>query len=84
MKAYTLRLEDNEMQALKYVGIEERRPLRDILVELIRQRATRYPSARKLLEATSSLEERYDRVKHILKKVSARSVVASIREDRDR
>ncbi|MBF0388256.1 MAG: hypothetical protein HQL20_10490 [Candidatus Omnitrophica bacterium] len=84
MKAYTLRLEDNEMQALKYVGIEERRPLKDIIVEMIRQRATRYPAAQRLLVESSSLDARYARVKHVLRKISAKSVAASIRKDRDR
>jgi len=38
MKAYTLRLDDELLTKLKYISLEEKRSIKDILLDLIKKR----------------------------------------------
>ena len=85
MKAYTLRLEDNVLQALKYMSLEEHKSVKDVLTELIEQKAMLSGGkARELVRAGKKPGSEYQRVRTILAKVAHSDVVKYIREDRSR
>jgi hypothetical protein len=85
MKAYTLRLEDNVLQALKYISLEEHKSVKVLLTEMIEQKAVSSGGkARELVNGKSAHDREYRQVQAILHKVSDADVVKYIREDRER
>lgn len=79
MKAYTLRMEDQELDALKQLGLKERKSIKDIIMELIRERVYKKTRNFQTLQEKKMLE----RVAKIARRVSDEEIVASIRHDRD-
>jgi hypothetical protein len=78
MKAYTLRLDDELLEGLKYICLEERKSIKKMLLDLIQEKLTAYsiPKRREEQEGT--------RVKKILDKIQDKDVIQLIREDRER
>ena len=80
MKAYTLRLDDEKMLALKMIALKEKKNLRQILLELIDKKISEYlPKDRK--------KERKGAVKkalELLQRISVEEIVSSVRKDRKR
>lgn len=80
MKAYTLRINEDVLKKLKYISLEEKKNIREILLELIDTKIYRY----KLPFSKKNPEEEAAEVKKILNKLSDKKVLASIRQDRKR
>ena len=80
MKVYTLRMDDDLLSAVKQMGLKEKKSVKDIILEALKQRIygraskAQQTKERKLLERAALLASR----------LSDQQVVASIREDRDR
>ena len=75
MKAYTLRIEEDLLNKLKHISIEERKTVRELLIELIRI---------KIAESEYIIpeEEEAGKVASILAKFKDNLVFRRIREDR--
>lgn len=80
MKAYTLRMEDDILTALKEAGLKEKKSIRDIILEALREKL--FARARK----SQSLKEQkmLQRAAILASRLSDEEIVASIREDRKR
>ena len=80
MKAYTLRMEDELLDALKEVGLREKKSLKSIIIEALQDKL--FARANK----SQSLKEKkvLQRAAQLASRLSDEQVVASIREDRDR
>ncbi len=77
MKAYTLRIEEELLNKLKHISIEERKTIREILIELIHLRISES-------EYTTVEEGEMEKVASILTKIEDNQVFHRIREDRER
>jgi hypothetical protein len=80
MKAYTLRLDDVVLNALKHIGIIENKSVRQLLLELIDHRISRGISVNENLKEQHELE---NAVK-LLKRLPTQKVVESIRREREK
>ena len=80
MKAYTLRMDDKLLSALKELGIRENKSMRDILLDAIAQRLDRGASRSKDLKERQS----WERASRLARCIPLKNVVATLREDRDR
>ena len=80
MKAYTLRMDDKLLTALKELGIREHKSMRDILLDAIADRLDRGASR------TRSLKERqsWEKASRLARCIPLKNVVSALREDRDR
>ncbi len=80
MKAYTIRMEDQDLYALKQKGLREHRTIKDIIMEAIRE------TIHKKVEHHQSLKEKkmFERAAVLASRLSIEDVVKSIREDRER
>lgn len=79
MKMYTLRLEDDLLSVVKQLGIKEKKSIKDIILEALRDKI--YKKA----TASQNLKEKrmFERAAILARRLSDEQVVASIREDRD-
>ena len=77
MKAYTLRIEEELLNKLKHISIEERKTIRELLIELIHLKI--YES-----EYTTIEEGEVEKVASILTRIEDNKVFHRIREDRER
>jgi|GEM_PF-2302184 len=79
MKAYTLRIREEVLTALKHLGLKERKTVREILLELIERKLSSSMSKSESLKEQQNIEK----VVCLLKRFPPNKVVQSIREDRD-
>ena len=77
MKAYTLRIEEELLNKLKHISIEERKTIRELLIELIHLKISES-------EYTTIEEGEVEKVASILTKIEDNQVFHRIREDRER
>ena len=80
MKAYTLRLNDQVLQELKYIGLKEHKSIRQILLELVEDRM--HSPYIKL--QPSHEKQKLNKVMSLLNRVPVSDIVKSIRQDRER
>ena len=80
MKAYTLRLEDQLLMAIKEIGLKENKSLKQFIIEAIEEKLSKNTSK------TEDLKRRkmYERAARLASRLTDEQVVASIREDRER
>jgi hypothetical protein len=80
MKAYTLRLDDGVLDALKHIGIKEKKTVREIVLECIEKRISH-----RLSEDESLNEQREMKTAaKLLSRLPAQTVVQSIRKEREK
>ncbi len=80
MKAYTLRLDDEKMLALKMIALKEKKNLRQILLELIDKKISEYLPRNRKKEKKDSAKKALE----LLQRISVEEIVDSIRKDRER
>jgi hypothetical protein len=80
MKAYTLRLDDDTSGALKRVSLQEKKTIREILLELIRQKITLAVSRGERIREQKEFEDNL----RLLNRLSIERVAHVIRKDRER
>ena len=80
MKAYTLRMEDELLTALKEVGLKEKKSLKSIILEAVHDKLFSRANKSQSLKEQKLLQ----RAAKLASRLSDEEVVASIREDRDR
>jgi hypothetical protein len=80
MKAYTLRLDDDTSSALKRVSLQERKTIREIMLELIRQKIALTVSRGERIREQKELEDNLC----LLNRLSVEKVTRIIGEDRER
>ena len=80
MKAYTLRMDDDLLSAVKQIGLKEKKSVKDIILEALKQRIYGRASKAQQIKERKVLE----RGALLASRLSDQQVVASIREDRDR
>lgn len=80
MKAYTLRLEDRLLLAIKEIGLKENKSLKQFIIEAIEEKLSKNTTK------TEDLKRRkmYERSARLASRLTTEQVVASIREDRER
>jgi len=80
MKSYTLRLDDEVLDALKHIGIIENKTVREIVLECIEKRISR-----KLSEGESLKEQReMEKAAKLLTRLPTQKVIESIRKEREK
>ena len=84
MKAYTLRLDENTLKMLKYISIEEKKCIRDLLLELIQERIASDSRLTEMLDSEKVWDKERNRVMKILNKCRDKDFFQFIREDRER
>lgn len=84
MKAYTLRLDENTLKMLKYISIEEKKCIRDLLLELIQQRIASDSRLTEMLDSEKAWDKELNSVIEILDKCRDKDIFQFIREDRKR
>lgn len=84
MKAYTLRLDENTLKMLKYISIEEKKCIRDLLLELIQQRIASDSRLTEMLDSEKTWNKELNSVIKILDKCRDEDFFQFIREDRKR
>ena len=80
MKAYTLRMEDGLLTALKELGIKEHKSMRNILLDAIAERLDRGASHNPSLKERQS----WQKASRLARCIPLNDVVTTLREDRDR
>ena len=76
MKAYTFRLEDDIFESLKYIGLKEKKPIRQILIELVQQRVS------KAIQSDEQKTKKQNKqVQELTNRVTIVEVIHSLRED---
>jgi hypothetical protein len=80
MKAYTLRLDDDTSSALKRVSLQEKKTIRKIMLELIRQKIGLTVSRGERIREQQELEDNL----RLLNRLSVEKVTRTIGEDRGR
>ena len=80
MKMYTLRLEDQLLSTLKEIGFKEKKSIKDIILEALREKIYKKSTISQNLKEKKMLE----RAAMLASRLSDEEIVASIREDRDR
>jgi hypothetical protein len=80
MKAYTLRLDDDTSSALKRMSLQEKKTVREILLELIRQKIALAVSRGERVREQKELEDNLC----LLNRLSVEKVTHTIGEDRKR
>jgi len=80
MKAYTLRMEDQLLDTLKEIGLKERKSLKTIIIEALREKIF----TRSIKSQSFKEKKLMVRAAHLASRLSDEEVVASIREDRNR
>jgi hypothetical protein len=80
MKAYTLRLDDDTSSALKKVSLQEKRTIREIMLELIRQKIALTVSRGEHIREQKEIEDNL----RLLNRLSVEKVTRTIGEDRKR
>jgi hypothetical protein len=80
MKAYTLRLDDDTSSALKRVSLQEKKTIREIMLELIRQKIALTVSRAERIREQKELEDNL----HLLNRLSVEKVTRTIGENRNR
>ena len=80
MKAYTLRLEEDLMLALKQVSLKEKKSLKTVIIEALKTTIFKRTSKSESLKEQKLLQ----RAAHLAGRLSDADVMRSIREDRDR
>ena len=80
MKAYTLRLEEELMSTLKEIGLREKKSLKTIICEALREKIFSRG------KNSQSLEEKklMGRAARLASRLDDKEIVSSIREDRGR
>ena len=79
MKAYTLRLDNQVLDNLKYISLQEKKSIRQILIELIEQRLNN-----KTTKDVTKQQQEFKKILPLLNRISSVSMTESIREDRHR
>ena len=79
MKAYTLRLDTQILDNLKYISLQEKKSIRQILIELIEQRLNN-----KMTKDLTKQQQEFKKISSLLNRISSVSMTESIREDRHR
>lgn len=80
MKAYTLRMEEDLMTALKEISIKEKKSLKVIILDALQNKIfSRMSKSDKLKE-----QKLLQRAAHLAHRLSDKDVLHSIREDRAR
>ncbi len=80
MKAYTLRMEDQLLDTLKEIGLKEKKSLKAIIIEALRDKIF----ARSIKSQNFKEKKLMARAAHLASRLSDKEIVASIREDRNR
>jgi hypothetical protein len=80
MKAYTLRLDDGVLDALKHIGIKEKKTVREIVLECIEKRISHKLSEDESLKEQQEMEK----VAKLLSRLPTQKVIESIRKEREK
>ena len=80
MKAYTLRLDNDILTALKHIGLRESKTVREIMLDLIFKKISANASASEQIKEQRDLKKAAE----LLKRLPVKKVVSAIREDRER
>jgi predicted transcriptional regulator len=80
MKAYTLRMEDQLLDTLKEIGLKERKSLKAIIIEALREKIF----VRSVKSQNFKEKRLMARAAQLASRLSDKEIVASIREDRNR
>ena len=80
MKAYTLRLDDGILDALKHIGIKEKKSVREIVLELIEKKISQNVSNNESIKEQREME----RAAKLLSRLPTEKVVESIRREREK
>ena len=84
MKAYTLRIEESLLNALKHIGIETHRSVREILLDAAKKEVDFYKNIIKFENVSSQEDLETKKISQILSKCSNKSIITSIQSDRQR
>ncbi len=74
----------NTLKMLKYISIEEKKCIRDLLLELIQQRIASDSRLTEMLDSEKSWDKELNSVMAILDKCRDKDFFQFIREDRER
>ena len=79
MKAYTLRMEDQLLTAVKQLGLKQKKSIREIIIEALTRELFKESAG------SESLKEKkmFERAAILAGRLSDEQIVASIRQDRD-
>jgi hypothetical protein len=80
MKACTLRLDDGVLDALKHIGIKEKKTIREIVLECIETRISHGLSENESLKEQQKMEK----AARLLFRLPAHKVAKSIRKEREK
>jgi ribosomal protein L5 len=80
MKAYTLRLDEETIDALKRLGLKEKKTIREIMLELIHQKISLAVSRSERIREQKELQD----AMQLLNRLTTEKITDSIREDHQR
>ncbi len=80
MKAYTLRVQNEVLDALKHISLKEHKTMRGILLELIEKKISSHSAHSEKMEEQKEME----RVAHLMRKMPIGKVVKIIRGEREK